>query len=506
MIHGSRRRTMAALLVAAATLSACAENVTSPVSEGMKVVGNRSSVKAGFLHSVSQKYSDHGSKPAGGRSGTAAIETRALLGKDGSTLVEASTGSVGGAPVTGTFSKMQVKTFGPDSKKSQTQNYSGLSSGSWSQGYAGLGRNERVQLQGNIRSQDGKRTDVVTVETLIKRRPDLAASNLTGPEKSYVNTPVNFSALVTELNGDVGATANCVLFADGVQADQVLGVWVDSGDAITCAFTKIFATIGTKALRVEVSGVSPSDWDMANNSVTGSIEIVEPSVKLNYDFNGSTQSFFRQYHYSYSDYYSSYSNNQIGNWNYSQVYFNGWTNTRQAQFPLQSVEATVTSDQGAVVGITGTDLGSYWDNGYGGSCWQNNSDGLYSQVCGYGWGQSSVNVQRWAGSATYYSYGFNHYNYYYYYYYWDYSWSYNTNDVWGGGPFSIGNTIAFDVKVTDASGTMYKAAASGIAVNTYPYNYSYSYCYPYYYYYGNYCYSDSQVGTYSTFWIGDYSN
>ena len=57
------------------------------------------------------KYRDQGTKPTTGRSGLAAIEARALLGRDGMTDIEVTTGHFEGIGGGGTLAKVQVKLF-----------------------------------------------------------------------------------------------------------------------------------------------------------------------------------------------------------------------------------------------------------------------------------------------------------------------------------------------------------------------------------------------------------
>ncbi|MGI9166054.1 MAG: hypothetical protein ACR2G5_06670 [Pyrinomonadaceae bacterium] len=46
-----------------------------------------------------------------------------------------------------------------------------------------------------------------------------------------------------ELKGDVGATADLILYADGVEVDRANGVWVDAGGTVSCVFTHTFTSL-----------------------------------------------------------------------------------------------------------------------------------------------------------------------------------------------------------------------------------------------------------------------
>ena len=85
---------------------------------------------------------------------------------------------------------------------------------------------------------------------------------------------MNISAVISEGNGDVGARADCVLYVDGAEADRAEGIWVDAGGVVTCAFAHTFTAAGTHTLRVEAANVDPGDFDMANNSAAGTLQVM----------------------------------------------------------------------------------------------------------------------------------------------------------------------------------------------------------------------------------------
>src|SRR5437763_8768340 len=180
----------------------------------------------------STKYRDSGAKPATGRSGSAAIQARALRGQT-ETTVEVTTGQFdGGAAAAGKLDKVQVKVFNGHGDVLVTDNYrkGALSGANGSFTYDWPSRGQKVQVQANVSGIDPNRTDVVTVSTNVALRPDLTVSSITAPGQAIAGSNVTISALVGEINGDLGARANCVLKIDGAVADQANGIWVDAGD------------------------------------------------------------------------------------------------------------------------------------------------------------------------------------------------------------------------------------------------------------------------------------
>lgn len=235
----------------------------------------------------SRKYSDTGARPATGRSGSAVVETRAMLARNMTMVVEASTGALEAGAGPGQIVKAQLKIG------DRTQNFNGLTGGGyWSASVPGVARATSVQVQTNVRGIDPRRTDVVTVATPAVLRPDVAVRSVTGAPESRPQMPVHFYATVAELNGDLGARANCVLSVNDVVVDSADGIWVDAGDVVTCEFTHVFDTAGTYAVKVSATGVAPGDWDGANNSAATSITVLNPDRTIR---NGYMAAFVNRY-------------------------------------------------------------------------------------------------------------------------------------------------------------------------------------------------------------------
>lgn len=515
-MHLNSKRAITAIALTIA-LSACADNATAPASAAAARGASRSVTtgRGRVLHANSERYSDKGAKPATGRSGSATIQARALLAKDGTTTIEATTGTLDGGAAPGQIAKVQLKSINGAGDALTTTNFNGLKgAGYWSTTTSGLLRGAPLQVQTNITGIDAHRTDVVTVSATVVRRPDIRVTSVTNPAKAYVNSGVDIAAVLSEANGDVGATANCLLFVDGTQADQALGVWVDAGSSVSCAFHQNFTTTGTHTLEVRATNVAPADWDLSNNAATGSIEIVLPIVNLQwsssaywYD-NGSeddgVQSFNNCYYYYYSCSYgqTSYSNGSESQ--NSQFSFYAWSGEAAATFPA-TVAFSASTDGAALSNMSGS-VGSAGSQGCVGL--YDLSSNTSGTLCANG-GSTSVSLTRTGGAATYHSsqyetyynqYAYDSYCYdgfgYTYYcgttystsgpYYYTYNDSYAQNN----GAFALGSQITTNLVVTDASGRKFLAGGS-YALQGSDYDNSYPYTY-----YGSYYYDYVQSGTY----------
>jgi hypothetical protein len=91
------------------------------------------------------------------------------------------------------------------------------------------------------------------------------------------NTFVTFQAVVVERMRDVGAHADCQLLVDGNQVDSIPLMWVDSNSAVTCRLTYKFASAGKHSVAVRVANVTPGDFDLSNNQMSGDIVVDDPA-------------------------------------------------------------------------------------------------------------------------------------------------------------------------------------------------------------------------------------
>jgi hypothetical protein len=230
----------------------------------------------GYVIANAKHYRESGVGNATGRTGSAHMSARALLGEDGNATIEVTTGALdSNATPPGSFGKVQFKPLDPNGNVILSQNFTPLSTatGYYSFSWPSLYRHQQAQIQANITGIDN-RTDVVTLVDTVKLRPDLAVQKLFLPTSPVVSTPVTITANIAELNGDSPATTTCQLSVDGAVVDQASNVYVDAAGAVSCAFTYTFTSTGNHAIQVTAGNVIPADWDTGNNSASGTINVV----------------------------------------------------------------------------------------------------------------------------------------------------------------------------------------------------------------------------------------
>jgi hypothetical protein len=183
------------------------------------------------------------------------------------TKLEVTTGALDAPSAPGNISKLQVKLLNPNNA-GPTLNYNGLTGPVQTSTFGGLARHSKIQVQGNVRDIDPKRTDVVTVTERVNLRPDIAIQGIAAPDKVKPNTEIVVTATAAELNGDVGATSNCVLYVDGSEAKRINGMWIADGDEVTCAFKTTMGSAGTYTLDLRYAAGHDGPAANANRTAT----------------------------------------------------------------------------------------------------------------------------------------------------------------------------------------------------------------------------------------------
>ena len=437
------------------------------------------------VHPNSQRYRDLGSHPTTGRSGSASLTTRALLGRDGVTTLDISTGVLDGASV-GIIAKTQVKAFDAGDKLTWTMNYTqALTSGAVSYQYPGRARNTVLQAQSNVRGIDGARTDVITVSTPVKLRPDLRANDSLGaPATAIVNTPVNIFAAVRETNGDVGARVNCVLYVNGARADEASGIWVDAGSSASCAFAWTFTSVGTQQVQVKLEHITPADYDNRNDdSPTASIEITQPLLYYSAWLYEVTSNRLDEFSNSWvsSDGLrreeSSYYNTASEHYQSAGVYASGSVGV---SFPLRRVQLSQSTGGSLIAETDASDVAptyQWGDATNGAACLYTGSDGVFFSLCTGSYSDggpvqryTSTQYGRTAGEVTYFGRNFYHI--------WndtppayEFVWVYNYDDFYPSPvPFvAYGNDYSFQINVQGSD----QGFAIAPVVQLTPFDYSY---------------------------------
>jgi hypothetical protein len=443
------------------------------------------------FHPNTQKYSDAGAKPVGGRSGSASLQARAMLGEDGTVLVEASTGDLDASTAPGQIRKMQMKVVSPAGKATSTQNFIGGESGRWSTSVARLGAGSTLQLQANIGGIDERRNDVVTVTVPVKRRPDVAVNGVSAPSRALAGVPMNVVASVSERNGDMGARANCMLQIDGQLADQARGIWVDAGQTVSCAFQTRVTTVGSHNVTVYVTGVSPSDWDGSDNSASTLVEVLSPETALAYSasFKSTDEDYFAHTKNSSADGSYVEENTSSGKRQERLFSISSWTTAESFSFPTR-VRSALLADGAPVFDYSNDIVLEPGASTATSDCGEVITGRFFLSVCNLrvGTPRSEVTVSSFDGRVTYFGSKFIQFEGE------DTYISSSSDTPTGLGAYPVNSSVQLVVELRDARGMLF-AARPTMSLQAKPIDESYNSCFLNPYNQVTYCADGKTTGT-----------
>jgi hypothetical protein len=325
------------------------------------------------FHSNAVKYKDSGAKPATGRSGSATLAARVLISKDATATLELTTGSFDPATSAGSIEKVQIK-----SKSTGTVNYNRLdNNGTFSTTLDGAARGDSFRITAHVKGIDKNRTGVVTVATDAHLRPDLTVTQIDVAPSVVLGASTVINATIRELNGDLGARANCVLRVNGTNVDSATGIWVDAAGTVSCSFLHTFAAAGTANIEVALTNVNPADYDDANNVLRRTVNVTATVASgMGRWSAGATEDQMESY--SREDY----------SWGYHREYRNsGWTQSSSFtanwgdNLDLSTLKASYTEKTDDTTIVEMRDIPLQRVNGNGTQCLETWTDVMVVRIC-----------------------------------------------------------------------------------------------------------------------------
>ena len=237
-------------------------------------------------HENDDHYRDSGEHPSKAERLGIVLQSRALLGKDGTTDFELTTGQLGStATAPGNVDKLDIELVQPEGASESQQRefekeYNHLRGGGYVHyTYTGLLRNDVLAVDAEVSGfGHGRERTKIELQDTIKYRPDLVLQKLDFPATAAPSTLVHFTATVGERLGDLGAHTECALYVEGKQVDQAKGIWVDAKGVVSCRFSYQFAAAGTYTVTAKAQNVLPGDYDESNNTMSGKIVITNPTT------------------------------------------------------------------------------------------------------------------------------------------------------------------------------------------------------------------------------------
>jgi hypothetical protein len=471
MVRLSSTRGLAARILAACVLfsaAACTDGMTSPSAADDPLLKKSPlplvpSLPSSNLHTG--KYHDSSLPHATGRSGSARLAARALMGADGVTRLLVTTGSVDNpAAAPGELAKVQIKAYLLDGTKLFTKNYQRpTSGGSFEFEFPGLPVGTRFDVQANVRGIDRNRTDVVEVTETAKLAAALGVT-IDPPAQVIRGVPTVITGTVRETNDQVGAYTSCVLVVDGVEVDRIDHIWVDAGDVVTCAFTHTFLTDGAHNVEIRLAagpGDTPFYTEPPRDS--GQVNAQNPNPTPTFSATVTDRTVAEERLYDETWWNPDGSNREFhqnnGEASRTQNFAMTGTLARAATFPLATVSVNVASDAGVWHSAQWSGLVAL-PNLSGQMCVNQLSpeNGAHFYLCSSGIGSTGTTAfgyTRFAGTVTYHSRAFHRQ--------WDavagqettFSWN-NVDETYNGGGQMrpLGTAVSFNITVTDLVGNI----------------------------------------------------
>jgi hypothetical protein len=152
-------------------------------------------------------------------------------------------------------------------------------------------RGARVRTEAEIQTGAPRReTFGVRAAATSLLRPDLVVREVQAPKSTLASSPFVVTAVIEEVNGDVGATAHVTLAGALGALTEPVGVTVAAGQRATVSFAPLsLATPVATELKVDVAGAAPGEYDAENgahsvtvevtkNELPGSVHVLFPSL------------------------------------------------------------------------------------------------------------------------------------------------------------------------------------------------------------------------------------
>jgi len=139
-----------------------------------------------------------------------------------------------------------------------------------------IAQGTRINVLAAVQTGTPLRTNSVNASTPSLLRPDLVVSRVTAPLQTLPTHPVDVTAEISEVNGDVGATATVTLTGNGAPLAGPQQVTVPAGGHVTLTFPGIALTTPVPVvLDAAVTNVAPDEYDATNNERSATVEVTK---------------------------------------------------------------------------------------------------------------------------------------------------------------------------------------------------------------------------------------
>lgn len=140
-------------------------------------------------------------------------------------------------------------------------------------------RNRRIEADVLVQTGTPERTYVLRTDATTLLRPDLVVASLQAPPHTLSTRAIDVRGEISEVNGDVGATATVTL-SWGPSVLRTQTVAVPKGGRVPVTFAGLTLTTPVPVeLTLQVSGASPAETDATNNARSATVDVTEHALE-----------------------------------------------------------------------------------------------------------------------------------------------------------------------------------------------------------------------------------
>jgi hypothetical protein len=137
-------------------------------------------------------------------------------------------------------------------------------------------RGLRIEADAEVQTGTSPRTYVVRDATTSLLRPDLVVREVRAPKSTLNTSPIVVTAVIEEVNGDVGTTAHATLAGTLGYLGDPVDVTVAAGKSTVVTFAALtLADPVPTQLSVDVNGAVPAEYDSANGARAATVDVTK---------------------------------------------------------------------------------------------------------------------------------------------------------------------------------------------------------------------------------------
>jgi len=299
--------------------------------------------------------------------------------------------------------------------------------------YSTMAHLQKIKAEVQVTSCLGHQVEL-DQKAVVLSRPDVTVSSVDAPASVWSGVVVNISAMVAELNGEVGTAGSVFLREGPTVLDQASG-FIGPKATAGVVFSTVFSTLDTHQLKVVVANETPADYDLSNNEKDFAIEVTQQPASYSAYYNHYLDEYSEDYNWPWWQSGTNYHN--VNEANLSEYLYI----PASLAFPLTDVAIQTSADGVAVDSFDLPKLDAVYSNPapyYYAQAYRHLADGFDFYVYAYNYPEYQVSYAQFYRSAAN-----------------DVFYSLYHNIYWGGGGGPSTSTYGTFLNATSSVGTRF---------------------------------------------------